>query len=101
MSASRVYQLIAGHPSAEVQARDKPPLLQKVQDPIDARPSHATLTGPKPIFDVQRTECARLARKEVDHRVARGASVMSCLIEHSTGVLSPLRTTGDRHSPRF
>ena len=58
MSASRVDQLIAGHAATQLQARNEPPLLEKLQDPIDARASHATLTGSKPIFDVQRTECA-------------------------------------------
>jgi hypothetical protein len=98
MSACRIDYLIAGHAATQLQARDEPPLLEKLEDPIDARASHATLTGAKPIFDIQRTKRAGLAREEVNHRVARATFAMSCLIEHSTGVLSPLRTTDDRHS---
>ncbi len=58
MSAGRIDQLIAGHAAAQIQARDEPPLLQKLQDPIDARASHATVTFAEAIFDVQGTERA-------------------------------------------
>ncbi len=56
--SGRVDQLIAGHAATQLQARDEPPLLEKLQDPIDARASHPTIAGAKPIFDVQRTQCA-------------------------------------------
>jgi hypothetical protein len=98
MSARRIDYLIAGHAATQLQARDEPPLLEKLEDPIDARASHATLTGAEPIFDVQRTKRAGLARKKVNHRVARATFAMSCLIEHSTSVLSPLRTTDHWHT---
>jgi hypothetical protein len=98
MSAGRVDYLIAGHAATQIQARDEPPLLEKVKDPIDARASHATFPGAEPIFDVQGTKRAGLAREEVNHRVARATFAMSCLIEHRTGVLSPLRTTDHWHA---
>lgn len=99
MSPGGVDQLVTGHAAAQVQARDQPPLLQKLQDAIDAGASNATLTAAKPIFDVQRAQRARLACEEVDHGVTRAAFAMSRLIEHSTRVLRPLGSTDVRHSP--
>ena len=99
MSAGGVDQLIAGHAVAQLQARDQPPLLQKLQDAIDARASHATLAGAQPIFDLQRAERARLACEQVDDRVARAAFAMSRLVEHGTSVLCPLRSADVRHCP--
>jgi len=97
MSAGRVDQLVTGHAGTQIQARDQPPLLQKLQDAVDARARHPTLTGAKPIFDLQRAQCARLVCEEVDDGVARTAFAMSRLIEHSAGVLGPLQSADVRH----
>jgi hypothetical protein len=101
VGAGGVDQLIAGHATTEVQARNEPSLLEKLQDAIDARASHTTFTGAKAIFDLKRAQRTRLTCEEVDHRVACSAFAVSGLIENSTGVLSPLRSSDCQHCPRF
>ena len=82
-----VDQLIAGRGVPQLQAPYQAPLLQKLQDAIDARARHATLAGAQTVFDLQRAEGARLACEQVDHRVARSALLVSSLVEHGTSVL--------------
>ena len=82
-----VNQLIAGRGVAQLQTPHQAPLLQKLQDAIDARTRHAALAGAQTIFDLQRAEGARLAREQVDDGVARSALLVSSLVEYGTSVL--------------
>ncbi len=85
--ASGVDQLIAGRGVPQLKAPYQAPLLQKLEDAIDTRARHATLAGPQMVFDLQCAEGARLAREQVDHRVAGSPFLVSGLAEHGTSVL--------------
>ncbi len=82
-----VDQLEAGRGVTQLQAPHQAPLLQKLEDAVDARARHTTLAGAQTIFDLERAEGARLACEQVDHRVARSALLVSSLVEHGTSVL--------------
>jgi hypothetical protein len=89
VSTSRIDQLIARHGITQLQPSDQPPLVQKIQNAVNARAGNPSSTSTQTIFNLNGSQRTRLTGKQVNNCVPRTTLPMPSLTEHRPRVLSP------------